>query len=150
MRRLSRISRSNLELPDVSIVKSEPEMVCLERWWWVRTADICETESLLPVLDETPICSEIRACICRRVWPTYNAPHHWHLYLYTTCDLIAISSCNDGEFGASVAWRSSWRTTFADRLWLCLGHYVKLRQTVQVKRQATWAQKHLISTAKFL
>ena len=31
MRRLSRISRSNLELPDVSIVKSESEMVCLER-----------------------------------------------------------------------------------------------------------------------
>ena len=30
MRRLSRISRSNLELPDVSIVKSESEMVCLE------------------------------------------------------------------------------------------------------------------------
>ena len=31
MRRLSRISRSTLELPDVSIVKSESEMVCLER-----------------------------------------------------------------------------------------------------------------------
>ena len=83
MRRLSRISRSNLELPDVSILKSESEMLCLERWWWVRTADICETESLFPVLGETPICSEIRVCICRRVWLTYNAPQHWHLYLYT-------------------------------------------------------------------
>ena len=31
MRRLSRISRSNLELPDVSIVKSESEMLCPER-----------------------------------------------------------------------------------------------------------------------
>ena len=31
MRRLSRISRSNIELPDVSIVKSESEMLCLER-----------------------------------------------------------------------------------------------------------------------
>ena len=52
MRRLSRFSRSNLELPDVSIVKS---------------AEICETESLFPVLDETPICFEIRVCVCRRV-----------------------------------------------------------------------------------
>ena len=31
MRRLSRISRSNLELPDVSIVKSESEMVYVWR-----------------------------------------------------------------------------------------------------------------------
>ncbi len=30
--RLSRISRSNLELLDVSIVKSESEIVCLEMW----------------------------------------------------------------------------------------------------------------------
>ncbi len=29
--RLSRISRSNLELIDVSIVKSESEIVCLEK-----------------------------------------------------------------------------------------------------------------------
>jgi hypothetical protein len=27
-------------LPDVSIVNSECEIVCLEKWWWVRTADI--------------------------------------------------------------------------------------------------------------
>ena len=40
MSRLSRISRSNLVLPDVSIVNSECEIVCLEKWWWVRTADI--------------------------------------------------------------------------------------------------------------
>ncbi len=31
MSRLSRISRSNLELLDVSIVKSESEIVCLEK-----------------------------------------------------------------------------------------------------------------------
>ena len=43
--RLSRISRPNLKLPDVSIVKSQSEMLCLERSWWVKTADICESES---------------------------------------------------------------------------------------------------------
>ena len=32
-----------------------------------QNSRLCETESLFPVLDETPICSEIRVCICRRV-----------------------------------------------------------------------------------
>ena len=36
IRRLSRISRSNLELPDVSIVKSESEMLCPEQPTFVR------------------------------------------------------------------------------------------------------------------
>ena len=87
MRRLSRISRSNLH---TSIVKSESEKLCPERWWWVRTTDICETKAYFQFWTKLPcICSEIRVCICQRVWPTYNAPQHWHLYLYTTCDLIA-------------------------------------------------------------
>ena len=32
-----------------------------------QTFTFVGTESLFPVLDETPMCSEIRVCICRRV-----------------------------------------------------------------------------------
>ena len=78
----SRISRSNLELPDVSIVKSGSEMLCPERWWWVRTADIYETESLFPVLDETPICSEIRV-VYVGVFDQHRMHHNIDTYIYT-------------------------------------------------------------------
>jgi hypothetical protein len=56
-------------------------------WIWASMPDMVETERFFPVKGETPMCSEIRVCVCRRVWPTYNALQHWHLYKYTTCDL---------------------------------------------------------------
>lgn len=54
-----------------------------------RIADMNYTASFFPVLDQTPICSEIYVWICHRVWPTYNVPQHWDFNLYTTCELIA-------------------------------------------------------------
>jgi hypothetical protein len=35
-----------------------------------------EIERSFPVKGETPICSEIRVLMCRRLLPTYNALQH--------------------------------------------------------------------------
>ena len=83
MRRLSRISRSNSELPGVSIVKSE----CMfgEKMVSQNSRDICETESLFPVLDETPICFEIRVYIYVGVFDQHTMRHSTDTstYIYT-------------------------------------------------------------------
>ena len=49
----------------------------------MRAADICETERLFPVWNETPICSEIRACVYVGVFYQHTMRHSIETYIYT-------------------------------------------------------------------
>jgi hypothetical protein len=71
-------------VPDDRILKSEAETGCLCMCLWASVLDMVEIERSFPVKGGTPICSEIRVWMCRRVWPTYNALQHWHVNWYTT------------------------------------------------------------------
>ena len=109
------MSSSSVILPDVSIRKSESKMVYLERWWSrVRAADICETESLLPVLDGTPICSKICVCIYVGVFDQHTMRHSIDTYIYTQYAILL-----QKEFGS---WMEKSQTIYQYNQWQnCFG-----------------------------
>ena len=80
MSKLSRIRSSKLEeeWQDEIMEKSLGEIVWWVWWMWAWMLEREVVVSFLPVKGEIPMCSEIRVCKWRRVWPKYNAPQHWH------------------------------------------------------------------------
>ena len=83
-----RSSKLEEDLQEEIMEKSLGEMAWLvwRVWAWILEVGNEVVARFLPVKGETPMCSEIRVCKWRRVWPKYNAPQHWHVYLYTTRD----------------------------------------------------------------